>query len=99
MGPIMLIHFPLHLSRLIIYQDTSKDKDWVKSLNAHTAASSGDLDALIALAKKNPESVKHRDNNGWTPLHEAVRGGHVDVAKFLLKSGLDKVRMNTQISI
>ncbi|KAL7534919.1 hypothetical protein ACHAXR_006158 [Thalassiosira sp. AJA248-18] len=70
--------------------DTSKDNDWVKSLNAHTAASTGDLDALIAIAVDNPDALKFKDGNGWNPLHEAVRGGHIDIVKFLLKSGLDK---------
>ncbi|KAL9184078.1 hypothetical protein ACHAXT_002164 [Thalassiosira profunda] len=70
--------------------DTTKDANWVKSLNAHTAASNGDLDALIAIAAESPAMIKHKDNNGWTPLHEAARGGHIDVVKFLLKSGLDK---------
>ena len=59
--------------------DASKDKDWVKSLNAHTAASTGDLDALIAIAVDNPEALQHKDNNGWNPFHEGVRGGHVDI--------------------
>mmetsp|Transcript_30398 Transcript_30398/g.65643 ORF Transcript_30398/g.65643 Transcript_30398/m.65643 type:complete len:559 (+) Transcript_30398:70-1746(+) len=70
--------------------DTSKDNEWVKSLSAHTAASTGDLEALIAIAIDNPDALKHKDNNGWNPLHEAVRGGHVEIVKFLLKGGLDK---------
>lgn len=70
--------------------DLSKDNDWVRGLNAHTAASSGDLDALLTIAKDNPDALHHKDNNGWNPLHEAVRGGHVGVVKYLLKNGLDK---------
>jgi len=70
--------------------DTSKDNEWVKSLSAHTAASTGDLEALIAIAIDNPEALKHKDGNGWNPLHEAVRGGHVEIVKFLLKGGLEK---------
>jgi len=70
--------------------DTSKDNDWVKGLNAQTAASTGDLTAIIAIAAKNPEALKERDSNGWNPLHEAVRGGHLDIVKFLIKGGLDK---------
>lgn len=70
--------------------DTSKDNEFAKGLSAHTAASSGDLDALIAIAVENPEALKYKDNNGWNPLHEAVRGGHIEIIKFLLKGGLDK---------
>ncbi len=93
-------------------------------MNAHTAASSGDLDgksvqyalscfarqfthqemhgylmltlfyslAIMAIAAKSPEKLKQKDNNGWNPLHEAVRGGHLQVVKFLVKQqGMDKV--------
>ena len=48
--------------------------------------------AIMAIAAKSPEKLKQKDNNGWNPLHEAVRGGHLDVVKFLLKQqGLNKV--------
>jgi ankyrin repeat protein len=60
-------------------------------LNAHTAASAGDLEALIIIASRNPEDVKRKDLNGWTPLHEAARGGHVEVVTWLLQRGLDMV--------
>ena len=66
---------------------------WYQELNAHTAASSGDLEALIIIASRNLEDVKRKDQNGWTPLHEAARGGHVDVVAWLLERGLDKVRV------
>ena len=49
-------------------QDTSKDNEFAKGLSAHTAASSGDLDALIAIAVENPEALKYKDNNGWNPV-------------------------------
>ena len=71
-------------------KDTSKDEGWVKGLNVHTAASSGDMDALIAIAGKNIALLKKKDNNGWNSLHEAVRGGHLEVVKFLIEKGLDK---------
>jgi prolyl 4-hydroxylase len=59
------------------------------NLNAHTAASAGDLEALIALAEKDPKSIKKVDNNGWTPLHEAVRSDNLEVLKWLVSQGLD----------
>jgi len=65
---------------------------WYQDLNAHTAASAGDLEALIIIASRNLEDVKRKDSNGWTPLHEAARGGHVEVVTWLLQRGLDMVR-------
>lgn len=62
----------------------------VRGLTAHTAASSGDMDAIIAIANTDPQLIKVRDVNGWTPLHEAARGGHLEIVKFLISSGLDK---------
>ena len=74
----------------MISKDTSKDEGWVKGLNVHTAASSGDMDALIAIAGKNPELLRKKDNNGWNSLHEAVRGGHLGAVQFLIEKGLNK---------
>ena len=55
-----------------------------------------DLDAptlsrYVMKNTKDPELVKAKDHNGWTPLHEATRGGHLECVKFLISSGLDKV--------
>lgn len=30
-----------------------------------------------------------KDHNGWQPIHEAARGGHVQVLDFLVKNGAD----------
>lgn len=39
---------------------------------------------------ENDKSIVHaKDENGWTPLHEASRGGHTDVVRFLHKHGAD----------
>ncbi len=62
-----------------------------KGLTSHTAAATGDLQVLIAIEAKDPALLKAKDHNGWTPLHEAVRGGHLDCVKFLIQHGLDKV--------
>ncbi len=32
-----------------------------------------------------PVSVVKRDENGWQPLHEATRSGHLPVVKFLIE--------------
>jgi len=63
----------------------------VRGMKAHTAAATGDLEILMAIAAKDIELVRASDQNGWNPLHEAVRGGHLECVKFLIRSGLDKV--------
>ena len=51
----------------------------------HHAAALGDVDRLKHLAKTDKKALLHRDANGWEPLHEAVRGGHLDAVEFLIK--------------
>jgi len=50
-------------------------------------ASEGNLSKLQELAKVDPRLMHYADENGWTPLHEAVRSGHVDVVQFLIDAG------------
>jgi len=59
------------------------------STTAHHAAQKGDVKALIDIIDKKEHLVKHADANGWTPLHEGVRAGHVDVVKLLVEKGAD----------
>jgi len=61
-------------------------------INAHKAGRMGDVAALTAIGAKNIGLLNIRDANGWTPLHEAARGGHLEAVKFLINIGLDKVR-------
>eukprot|EP00573_Skeletonema_grethae_P011644 CAMPEP_0201695500 /NCGR_PEP_ID=MMETSP0578-20130828/7416_1 /ASSEMBLY_ACC=CAM_ASM_000663 /TAXON_ID=267565 /ORGANISM="Skeletonema grethea, Strain CCMP 1804" /LENGTH=471 /DNA_ID=CAMNT_0048181345 /DNA_START=59 /DNA_END=1471 /DNA_ORIENTATION=- len=73
-------------------QDHPKAKlniEGVKTVTVHTAAAEGDLDTLKALEKENSDSIFFVDENGWTALHEAVRGGHINVAEYLINKGLD----------
>ena len=61
-------------------------------MDAHTAGKIGDISALIAIATKDIMLLHIYDNNGWTPLHEAARGGHLEAVQFLVvEVGLDKV--------
>jgi hypothetical protein len=53
---------------------------------AQIVAANGELTKLKDIAKKNPKSLNVADSNGWKPIHEGARGGHVDVVKFLLKT-------------
>jgi len=41
------------------------------------------------LAKDDKDILFSVDENGWQPLHEAVRGGHTYVVEYLLKEGAD----------
>lgn len=59
------------------------------STPVHFAAQKGDLSTLKKHISKSKESVHVKDKNGWTPLHEASRGGHLDVVKYLVENGAD----------
>eukprot|EP00934_Nitzschia_sp_Nitz4_P008613 Nitzschia sp. Nitz4//scaffold43_size134323//64785//66265//NITZ4_003300-RA/size134323-augustus-gene-0.235-mRNA-1//-1//CDS//3329551951//8603//frame0 len=62
--------------------DTSKSE-------GHLAAALGDVESLSEIAKANKRALHVKDKNGWQPLHEAVRGGHVDAVKLLVDHGAD----------
>ena len=53
----------------------------------HSAAAFGDVSALKELAVDNERALHAKDKNGWQPLHEAVRGGHLEAVDFLVKNG------------
>jgi ankyrin repeat protein/outer membrane protein assembly factor BamB len=49
-----------------------------------SAIKKGDTATVAALLKQNPKLVAAKDKNGETPLHEAARRGHKDIAELLL---------------
>jgi len=59
------------------------------STEAHRAAQAGDLHSLERIALDNHDILHKEDINGWVPLHEAARGGHVEVVHFLHRHGAD----------
>jgi len=61
----------------------------VDTLPAFEAAAKNDLDMLQQLASEDRRSLIAKDRNGWQPIHEAARGGHLDTIEFLLENGAD----------
>lgn len=61
----------------------------IHSPEGNHAAATGDVDRLAKLALKNKKALVHKDANGWQPIHEAARGGHLDVMELLILHGAD----------
>ena len=59
------------------------------SLEAHHAAQHGDVGLLTRLVGEQKHLATAEDANGWTPMHEGARGGHVSVVQFLYENGAD----------
>ena len=55
---------------------------------AHAAAT-GDVDTIAQFASTDKQLLHQTDKNGWMPIHEAARGGHVDVVMLLVEHGAD----------
>lgn len=68
-----------------IWPYTAKD-------NISAAAALGDLTALRAQLRANPESANEADDGGWTPLHWAADQGQAEAAALLLDGGARLVR-------
>lgn len=61
----------------------------VAKAEGHAAAALGDIEVLKELAVGNKRALHAKDGNGWQPIHEAVRGGHVDAVRLLVEHGAD----------
>ena len=59
------------------------------STEAHHYAREGVLNELKQQVESKKAIVNAKDENGFTPLHEGVLGGHLDVVRFLVESGAD----------
>jgi hypothetical protein len=59
------------------------------STAAHKAAQEGDLESLAKVLEVLEDVVNKKDSNGWTPLHEGARAGHLEVVKLLVQKGAD----------
>ena len=63
---------------------------------AYETAQNGALKTLQEIAGVNKNDLHLKDENGWQPLHEAVRSGHVDIVDFLVKNGGDVNKSTNQ---
>lgn len=52
----------------------------------HRAASTGDTGQIRAELATNPQQIKRKDAEGFTPLHLAAHGGHLEALRLLLES-------------
>ena len=59
--------------------------------NVHVYAKLGNLEALqnIAASANARSLFMATDNNGWQPIHEAIRGSHLNVIQFLIEQQVD----------
>jgi ankyrin repeat protein len=48
-----------------------------------------DLRVVDNLYIKNHEQIHQVDKNGWSPLHEAARAGHIEMVKYLYERDVD----------
>ena len=59
----------------------------IRGTPAHLAAHRGDARRVEEAINKEKGHLHAKDTNGWTPLHEAARGGHEDVVRLLVDRG------------
>lgn len=55
----------------------------------YDAAADGDLSSVTELMSFDKSQANKEDPTGWTPLHYAAAGNHVEIAKFLIENGAD----------
>jgi len=70
-------------------QKSRKKSFTTGSTVAHLAAQDGNINELKKEVKKKKDLITAKDENGWQPLHEGARGGHLEVVKFLVENGAD----------
>jgi ankyrin repeat protein/L-ascorbate metabolism protein UlaG (beta-lactamase superfamily) len=62
---------------------------WAWCAEIHDAAFKGDLVKVKELLAKDPALLNSKDSNEKSPLHWAVQGGHLKLAKYLIAKGAD----------
>ncbi|KAI2501698.1 hypothetical protein MHU86_12766 [Fragilaria crotonensis] len=56
---------------------------------ANRAAAAGDLESMKKLAMTDKKMLHTKDGNGWQPIHEAARAGHIHIVELLLEHDVD----------
>ena len=79
--------YHLYLARFSSFLSTHKEELQIETIDIHKIASSGKVADLAYAFQLSPLSILKRDENGWQPLHEAVRSGHLNVIKFIVEKG------------
>ncbi len=59
------------------------------STEAHRAVQDGDTEGLYEIISEKAHLVHAKDENGWTPMHEAARTGSIEAVKLLVEKGAD----------
>ena len=68
----------------------TKDHDPEREINGKRillAAEKGDIFLLVRLLYSNGTLINFADQDGYTPLHRACYGGHIDCVKYLCRHG------------
>ena len=67
--------------------DPNHNDEWMKANAGHKAAFWGRASVMRLLVQHKLDINARGGYNGYTPLHDAVARGHIDVVKVLLESG------------
>ena len=70
-------------------ESEEEEEEEIGQFNAHIAASHGDLEYLRHIADEQDDALHLKDINGWMPIHEGARSGHVEVLELLVEHGAD----------
>ena len=70
--------------------DPNQTDQWMRANAGHKAAFWGRADALRLLIANHLDLSARGGYNGYTPLHDAVAGGHYEAAKVLIEAGSRK---------
>ncbi len=81
----------INRSVILLFDDPGERPmdDWYEKDQLHFAAGDGDLPRVRELVVQGHEINAFDQDISFTPLHYAVRGGHIEVAQYLLSVGAD----------
>jgi len=74
------------------------NENFTGQTEAHSAAREGDVGYILEIIDKKKDMVHTKDVNGWAPIHEATRGGHLEVVRTLVEKGGADVNILTGLN-